>query len=128
MGRMDIRSLLEPENAALPVVAGALTYALRQSAKGWFRTRWGQRVLPLLPFALALSLALAGIGTAGTWRERVLFGLLAGATANAGYKLLRTTIAGRGLDDDAHAAALPASSSPPAKPETPSDPPPASAA
>lgn len=120
---MDLRALLsEPENAALPAVVIALVYATRRSGGSYFRSPPGKRLLPLLPLLFGLGLALLGIGTAGPWRERVLFGLLAGFVASGGFAFLRTTVFGRGLADE-----LERPSDPPADPGAAQAGPPATA-
>lgn len=97
---MDLRSLLtEPENVALPFAIVFVTYVIRQGAAPFFRSARGQRLLPALPLLLGLGFALGGIGTAGPWRDRVLFGILAGMTASAGFKFVRTTVWGKGIAD-----------------------------
>jgi len=96
---MDLQSLLSPSNVALPFLAGLLTAICRRVAGASADGPLGQRLLPAAPFFWGLTFALAGIGTAGAWRDRVLIGLIAGATSSAIYKLARTTVLGAGLEE-----------------------------
>lgn len=122
--RMDLASMLtDPSKAALPIAAGVLTQVLRASLSGLERHGWGKRLLPLLPVIIAVALAMAGVGAAGAWRERLLFGIFSGALAGHGYKLLKTTLAGRGLSDEPAADPPARSRSAPANPTRRSDPP-----
>lgn len=96
---MDLQSLLSPSNVALPFAAGLLTAISRKVAGPNADGPLGQRLLPAAPFFWGLVLALGGIGTAGSWRDRLLVGLIAGATSSAVYKLARTTVLGAGLEE-----------------------------
>lgn len=113
---MDIQQLLLPENMALPVVTGLIVQAIRQSGKDLFATPRGARVLPVLPYIIGLALALAGIGTAGVWRERFLLGIMAGAVSSSVYKMLVTTLLARGIDVSATTP-----TPPPPPPQPPKD-------
>jgi hypothetical protein len=91
---MTLTDLASPENAALPFAVGFLTHVIRRACGDLLRTPRGRRVVPLVPLLVGLSLALAGIGTAGSWRERVLLGVMAAATAGYFYNLVRKQLGG----------------------------------
>lgn len=93
---MNLQDLLtRPENASLPLAIMFLTQVTRSVGRPLFQSRRGKDFLPLIPLLHGVALALAGIGTAGPWRERLLLGIIAGLTSIAIYEILKRTSWGR---------------------------------
>lgn len=88
---------LGTEEAALVCATVVLTSVVRAVLSPFFGTTLGQRLLPMLPFFVAVACSVFGLSVEGSVWERIAIGLFAGALAGQGYKVGRTTIAGAGL-------------------------------
>lgn len=97
---MDLSSLLTGKNAAFAAGLVAVVSGLRAVFPHVFETKWGQRLLPLLPMALGVGGAflLGSHIDATTVQMKVGVGLLAGLVAAQSYKIGRTTLVGANVE------------------------------
>lgn len=101
----DVAMLMSGENAAMVAAIVVLITALRRLwfLKEFFKSRAGERLLPILPIMLGLLATFLGFGNAedmgGTWQDKVVLGMVAGFTAGQLFKMGRTSIFGWGLPD-----------------------------
>lgn len=98
---MEIEALLKPEYLALPFATAALVQMIRQVGGKRFDHGVGARLLPMIPYLIAIPLALLSIGASGTLRDRILIGITAAAVSSGIYKFVRTTLLARGIELEA---------------------------
>lgn len=110
---MDLAS---ERNAAVASAVVVIVQVVRNGAPTFFESKTGQRILPLVPVILGVLAGYLGFCEipAQTWQNKLMAGLLIGASANAMYKLARTTVMGQGLAEPAAPAA--SASTPPSAP------------
>lgn len=141
---MDDASLISPRNSAVAAGIVAIITGLRRSWPEFFAGNVGKRILPLLPMALGVAAAFAGLCDMGdapllTWPSKAVVGVLTGTVASTLFKVADSTIAPASLSGatpstappaPAPAAAPPAGSTvpPPAAPPAEGDPPPSARA
>lgn len=100
---MDISSLLTGKNAAFAAGLIAVVSGLRVVFPYVFETKWGLRLLPLLPMALGVAGAFVlgpNIVDANTTQMKAMVGLLAGLVAAQTYKIGKTTVVGKGISGE----------------------------
>ena len=97
---MDASSMVNAENAALVGASLTLISMARASLKEFFAGRIGQRILPVLPLAVAMILAALGLGEAEGMeglKDKLMLGFMAGITAGQLFKIGKTSAMGYGL-------------------------------
>ena len=97
----DISALVTGENAALVAGVLAVCSTVRGVFKPFFKSKLGQRLLPLMPVLLGIAGAMARIGNAGSneWQSRLVLGVIAGFTAGQLFKAGKTSVFGWGIED-----------------------------
>ena len=95
---VDISPLLSGQHATLVGVVFGATTVVKQVAADFFRTRLGQRLLPLVPLVLGVLGAFSGLADAATNLDRTVIGLVSGLIASHSFKVGRTTVMGRGTE------------------------------
>jgi hypothetical protein len=99
MEAMLLDQLLTGRNIMLAGGVFVLMSVLRYPLKDFWDSRLGQRLLPILPVALGVAGAFAGLSDAHGWQDRLLVGLIAGWASAHTFKLGRTSLMGYGLPD-----------------------------
>ena len=100
MNEMDLTSLVTGKNLVLAGGAFALTTTMRMSFKDFFKTRAGERLLPILPVLLGVIGALMGIcENAATWQDKLIIGFIAGFTAGHLFKMGKASVMGIGIPE-----------------------------
>ena len=122
---MDDASLISPRNSAVAAGIVAIITGLRRSWPEFFAGRVGKRVLPLLPMALGVAAAFAGLCDMGdgpllTWPSKAVVGVLTGTFASTLFKVADSTIAPASLSGTTSTAPpAPSPVPPPAPPPAP---------
>jgi hypothetical protein len=88
-------------------VVFALLQTVKMAVPKWAATKVGQRLMPLIPIALGVVGAVAGLSSATTWGDKIALGVIAGFAAGQGFKVGKTTLLGKGIET-ASAAKTPA--------------------
>lgn len=97
---MDVSTILTGTNLLLAGAIFVLLTVGRLVFPGFYVSRLGQRLLPVLPLVLGVVGALLGMcSNAPTWQEKVLVGIIAGFAASNLFKIGKTTVIGWGLPD-----------------------------
>ena len=97
--------LLTGRNASLTAAIFVILTLMKPGLANFFRTPWGKRLLPVLPVALGVALAFAGLSDATTKQDKFLIGVIAGFVAGHTFKIGRTSLLGIGIEDDDSAPA-----------------------
>jgi hypothetical protein len=112
---MDLTSLITGKNLVLAGGVFALTTTIRMSFKEFFKTRGGERLLPVLPIVLGVIGALMGIcENVTTWQDKLMVGVIAGFTAGHLFKMGKTSMMGIGLPEKKGKEEIEEEPSPPA--------------
>lgn len=81
----------------------AAVYAITQTVKVIFpktmKKKLVQRILPALPILLAVLGAVVGLSSGTTWQERIAFGVIIGALAGQTFKIGKTSLLGKGIEE-----------------------------
>jgi hypothetical protein len=97
---MDLTLILTGPNLLLAGGLFVVTTTLKSVFPGFFATKAGQRVLPILPLLLGVLGAFLGFASgSGAWQSQVVMGLLCGFAAANFFKIGKTTVMGWGLGD-----------------------------
>lgn len=88
---------LDASDGLLIAACVGLTMTLRFTVSGFFASKIGRRLLPLVPLSIGLLGAGAGLVQGSSAVERCVRGLLLGALAAHAFKATRTTVLGLGL-------------------------------
>lgn len=97
----EVSELVSGRNATLAGAAFVAVALLKNLAPGFVGTRVGKRLLPVLPVLLCIVGAFLGFADpamTATWQDKMMVGLLSGATSAWLFKMGKTTVLGRGLD------------------------------
>lgn len=96
---MNVEDLVTGKNLELAGSIFVLMSVIKQIVPTFWKTKIGQRILPVLPILIGVAGAFIGLcENCVTWQDKLLIGLLAGAAAAHTFKLARTSLVGYGLD------------------------------
>lgn len=73
---------------------------LRRPLLEFWKSVYGQRLLPVAPLLLGVGGSFAGMTDGVTWQDKVMLGLICGFTAGHMFKVGKTSLLGYGLDSE----------------------------
>lgn len=95
---MDMTDLLSGSNMMLAGAIFVLISGIKMVAPGFFQTKAGQRLLPVLPPILGIGGAFAGFGPPGyNVQNKIMLGVIAGYVAAHSFKICKSSVLGFGL-------------------------------
>jgi len=96
---MMFEQLLTGRNLMLAGAIFVIMTVMKTPFKEFWASRWGQRVLPIIPVVLGIGGGFAGLCDCNTWQDKLLIGLLAGFASAHIFKMGKTSVMGYGLPD-----------------------------
>ena len=97
---MNPSSLLTGRYAALVGIVYVTTQTLKLMFPSFMASKWGQRLLPILPLLVGvLFMVLAPYEATTSWRDKLVVGVVAGWAAGNVFKIGKTTLLGWGIDE-----------------------------
>jgi hypothetical protein len=98
---MNLDAMLTGQNGVLAGAIIGIVMALKRSVPWLTESKAGQRLLPIVP--LILGAIGGGFGSVivdpVTMANKIIAGIMVGGAASLGFKMLKTTVFGHGLDD-----------------------------
>jgi hypothetical protein len=110
---MDPTTLITGANLACYGAILAILQTVKMLVPG-MDNKWVQRFLPLFPLVLGIVAALVGMASGKNWQERLTIGVIIGVAAGQSFKLGKTTLLGKGLEDGKATTPAPAKPTDPA--------------
>lgn len=94
---MDFTAHVTGRNLVLAGSIFALTQVLKQAFPAFWASAWGQRLMPVLPVLLGVVAVFLGFGEgAARWTDKIVTGVMVGATAVMAFQVGKKTVLGWG--------------------------------